>query len=258
MKKEQDSAVQDISDVPDLRARCESDYGKEEKESFLLWFSSEIPETLFSQIAAQVLFRCENCGECCRGEGYALVDEADLQEIAAKLCISRAEARSRFTDPDPEKNTGCRILKSIGPDRSCCFLDVKAKRCTIYSNRPRICRTFPLLNADVPCGEAICFYSDCLGTDQFVKMLQEKRCDPQVQRDIESLTKQTERLEALRILLFVWLRRMLGKIEEAEHICRITGISTPQEESAFKRDCLAYFLMTIKTDDLEEYQYEGE
>ena len=65
-------------------------------------------------------------------------------------------------------------------------------------------------------------------------------------------------LKPCRILLFVWLRRMMGKIEEAEHICRITGISFPQEESAFQRDCLAYFLMTITTDGLEEYQYEGE
>jgi hypothetical protein len=257
MKKEQDSSVHD------LRARRKSalrrsECGGGEKESFLQWFSSEIPETLFTQIAAQVLFRCENCGECCRGEGYALVDEADLQEIAGSLGISRSEARARFTDPDPGKNAGCRILKSIGPDRSCCFLDVQAKRCTIYSNRPRICRTFPMLNADVQCGDAICFYSDCLGTAQFVKMLQDKRCDPQVQREIERLTKQTQRLETLRILLFVWLRRMMGKTEEADHICRTTRISSHQEESAFKRDCLAYFLMTITMEGLDEYQYEGE
>jgi len=228
-----------------------------ERESFLQWFSTEIPESLFPQIAAQVLFRCENCGECCRGEGYALVDEADVQEIAGTLAISPSQARARFTNPDPEKNAGCRILKSAGPDSSCCLLDEQAKRCMIYSHLPRICRTFPMLNADTECEEIICFYSDCLGTAKFVKMLQEKRCDPEVQKDIESLTRDDERLEALRILLFVWLRRMLGKIEEAEEICRITGISPPQEESAFQRDCLAYFLMTIKTEGLEEYQYEG-
>ena len=74
-----------------------------EAESFLQWFFREIPEALFSQIAAQVLFRCENCGECCRGEGYVLVDEADLQEIARTLGISSSEASVRFTDPDPEK-----------------------------------------------------------------------------------------------------------------------------------------------------------
>jgi Fe-S-cluster containining protein len=228
-----------------------------ENESFMQWFSTEIPETLFPQIAAQVLFRCENCGECCRGEGYALVDEADVQEIARTLGISPSEAKARFTDPDPEKNPGCRILKSIGPDRSCCLLDTQARRCKIYSHRPRICRTFPMLNADSDSEEIICFYSDCKGTAKFVKMLTEKRCDPQVQKDIESLTVQAERLQALQILLFVWLRRMMGKIEEAEHICRITGISFPPEESVFQRDCLAYFLMTITTDGLDEYQYEG-
>jgi Fe-S-cluster containining protein len=229
-----------------------------EKESFLQWFSSEIPETLFPQIAAQVLFRCENCGECCRGEGYALVDETDVQEIASTQGISPSQARARFTDPDPEKNPGCRVLKNLGPDRNCCLLDVQAKRCRIYSHRPRICRTFPMLNADTECEEIISFYSDCLGTAKFVKMLQEKRIDPQVQKDIENLTSQEEKLQTLQILLFVWLRRMMGKIEEADHICRITGVSFPPEESAFLRDCLAYFLMTIKTDGLDEYQYESE
>jgi len=228
-----------------------------ENESFMQWFSSEIPETLFPQIAAQVLFRCENCGECCRGEGYALVDEADVLEIARTLGIRPSQARARFTDPDPGKNPGCRILKSIGPDRSCCLLDQQAKRCMIYNHRPRICRTFPMINADTEAEEIISFYSDCRGTAKFVEMLREKRIDPQVQKDMESLARQTERLQALQIMLFMWLRRMMGEIEEAEQIGRITGVSLPQQESRFQNDCLAYFLMTIKTDGLDEYQYEG-
>ena len=228
-----------------------------DNESFMQWFSSEIPETLFPQIAAQVLFRCENCGECCREEGYALVDEADLQEIATGQGISPSEVRSRFTDPDPEKNPGCRTLKTIGPDRSCCLFDAKAKRCMIYSHMPRICRTFPMLDLDMEGEELICFYSDCLGTAKFVKMLREKRGDPEVQKEIESLTRQEERLQALQILLFVWLRRMMGKKEEAELICSITGVSFPPEEKAFQSDCLAYLLMTITTDALDGYQYEG-
>lgn len=228
-----------------------------EKDSFMQWFSSEIPETLFPQIAAQVLFRCENCGECCRGEGYALVDEADVREISRTIGIRPSQARARFTDPDPEKNPGCRILKSIGPDKSCCLLDQQAKRCKIYNHRPRICRAFPMISADTETEEIISFYSDCLGTAKFVKMLQEKRIDPQVLKNVESLTKQTEELQALQIMLFMWLTRMMGEIEEAEQICRITGVSLPQEESSFQNDCLAYFLMTIKTDGLDEYQYEG-
>jgi Fe-S-cluster containining protein len=228
-----------------------------EKDSFIEWFSSEIPETLFPQIAAQVLFRCENCGECCRGEGYALVDEEDVAEIAKTLGTRPSQARARFTDPDPEKNPGCRILKSIGPDKSCCLLDQQAKRCKIYNHRPRICRVFPMISADTETEEIISFYSDCLGTAKFVKMLQEKRIDPQVLKNIEILTKQTEELQALQIMLFMWLTRMMGEIEEAEQIGRITGVSLPQEESSFQNDCLAYFLLTIKTDGLDEYQYEG-
>jgi hypothetical protein len=113
---------------------------------------------------------------------------------------------------------------------------------------------FPMLNAD---GELICFYSDCLGTAKFVKMLLEMRSNPQVQKDMESLTSQVERLQVLQILLFVWLRRMMGKIEEAEHICSITGVGFPPEENAFQSDCLAYLLMTITADGLEAYHYEG-
>ena len=64
-------------------------------------------------------------------------------------------------------------------------------------------------------------------------------------------------LMQLKLMLFVWLQTMLGKTEGAENICRITGVKMPSQENAFKRDCLAYFLMTIATDGLEEYEYEG-
>jgi hypothetical protein len=56
---------------------------------------------------------------------------------------------------------------------------------------------------------------------------------------------------------FVWLQLVLGTVEGAENICRITGVKIPSLDSAFKRDCLAYFLMTISTDGLDDYEYEG-
>ncbi len=229
----------------------------EERESFLEWFESEVPETQFPQIAAQVLFQCMNCSECCRGEGYSLVDQEDLQRIARSFGLSNPEAEARFTDPDPEKREGYRILKNTGPERNCCFLDTSAHRCTIYESRPQICRTFPMLNPDPECGELICFYPDCLGTARFVDMLKDMSRDPKVQKDITRLKKDTKRLDELRLALFVWLQETLGKTGEAERICRIAGIRPPSLESDFKRDCLAYFLMTIATDGLGEYQYEG-
>lgn len=228
-----------------------------DKESFMQWLSSEIPETLFPQIAAQIIFRCENCGECCRGEGYALVDSADIKEIARALQISPSLARARFTEPDPGKNPGYRILKSIGLDRNCCLLDEQARRCKVYSHRPRVCRTFPMINDPVKSEEIISFYSDCRGTAKFVQILQEKKNDPLVKEKIESLTTDAERLQDLRIMLFIWLRSMMGEIEEVEQICSITGVSLPQDESRFQMDCLAYFLITMTTDGLDEYEYEG-
>lgn len=234
------------------------DQGAEEKDAFLQWLSEEVPESLFSQIAAQVLFRCQDCGECCRGEGYALADDGDILEIAKALGISRSEARARFTKPDPERNPGCRILKSTGPKNECCFLDAPAMRCKIYSSRPRICRTFPMLNSDPQSDEAICFYSDCQGTHQFAKMIQEKRDDIKLQTEVEKLMKEPERMLKLRILLFVWLRRMLGRSDEADQICRVTGVMPSQEERTFESDCLAYFFMTMKTDGIEDYLENGD
>jgi Fe-S-cluster containining protein len=229
----------------------------EEKESFLEWFNDVIPETQFPQIAAQVLFECMNCSECCRGEGYTLLDHEDMQEIARSFEVSQVEAEARFTDPDPEERIGYRVLKNIGTERNCCFLDAETHCCRVYKSRPRICRTFPMLNPDPECGDVICFYPDCLGTARFADMLREKRRDPEVQKDILRLQKDAKRLDALKIMQFVWLQKMTGKTEEAEDICRITGIKPPSQENAFKRECLAYFLMTIATDGLEEYKYEG-
>ncbi|HPS90937.1 MAG TPA: YkgJ family cysteine cluster protein [Methanothrix sp.] len=228
-----------------------------DRESFLQWLSSEIPETLFPQIAAQVLFCCENCGECCKGEGYALVDDADIEEVAGALAIRPAQARARFTDPDPEKNPGCRILKSTGPESSCCLLDQNTGRCTIYCHRPHVCRTFPMINEPAGTGEIISFYSDCRGTANFVEMLQEKRSDPQVQEEIESLARDEEKQQDLRIMLFIWLSCLMGESKQAEQIGCATGVVLPPDERSFQKDCLAYFLMTITTDGLDEYEYES-
>ena len=229
----------------------------EEKEAFREWFQSQIPETQFPQIAAQVLFECMNCNECCRGEEYGPVDREDLLVIARSFELSEAEAEARFTNPDPEERVGYRVLKSIGPERNCCFLDEKAHRCMIYESRPSICRTFPMLNPDPECKEVICFYPECLGTAKFVEMLREKSRDPGVKKEISRLQKGTERLDVLKLMQFVWLQQMAGKTAEAEDICRITGVKIPSRDSAFKRDCLAYFLMTISTDGLDEYEYDG-
>lgn len=227
-----------------------------EREAFLQWFAQEIPEGLFVQIAAQVLFHCKSCCECCRGEGYCLVDGRDISEIAKALSIRPSEAKDRYTLPDPEGDTQSRILKSTGQKSACCFLDENGMSCRIYERRPGICRTFPMLNSDPQEGEPLCFFPDCLGTADFVRMLVQKSADPDVRAEIDELTDNPERLLSIRIGQYAWLARMLGASEQAEGICKIAGVS-PSEGMAFERDCLVYLLMTIRTDGLDEYRYEG-
>ena len=71
----------------------------EEKEAFLEWFYNDVPETEFPQIAAQVLFECMNCNECCRGEGDTLVDHEDLQKIARSFKLSGPRRRPDLRIP---------------------------------------------------------------------------------------------------------------------------------------------------------------
>jgi len=227
-----------------------------QREAFLEWLSREVPEYLFSQIAAQVLFQCKGCGECCRGEGYALLDEADILAMAGELAVSPTQAKTRFTDPDPQ-GSSCRILKSAGPESTCIFFDTLEGRCRIYGKRPRVCRTFPMLASEPQGGQVICFYPDCLGTAHFVKMLLKSRSDPAVKRDIKTLEMDEDWREDLKIKLFIWLQKLLGEEREAAEVSRMTGIDPPRQDDGFKRDCLAYFLLTISTEGLEKYRYEN-
>jgi Fe-S-cluster containining protein len=217
----------------------------EESKSFLDWFLAEVPEIQSSLAAAQILFECRNCGECCKGEGYALVTHEDLQRIADFFGKSASAIFSQFTDRDPEGREGCRILKNIGPERLCCFYDAAAHRCKIHEGRPEICRTFPMLSIDVEQEEGISLYSDCLGTADLMKMLQTKAKRADVQEDMKKLQENAESVTTLRLKLFIKQLQIAGRMDEAEHVGMLTGIKLPFDETRFEKDCLAYVLLTL-------------
>ncbi|RQW78657.1 MAG: YkgJ family cysteine cluster protein [Methanothrix sp.] len=217
----------------------------EESKSFLEWFRDEVPEIQSSLAAAQVLFECKNCGECCKGEGYALVTNEDLQRIADFSGKSASTIFSQFTDPDPEKREGCRILKNMGPERICCFYDARARRCKIHEGRPEICRTFPMLSIDVEQEEPISLYSDCRGTADLLKVLKAKAKGTEIQNEMKELQEDADRLATLRLMLFMRQLQIAGREDEAEHVRMLAGIRLPVDEVQFKKDCLAYVLLTL-------------
>lgn len=99
-------------------------------------------------------YDCLKCpGYCC---SYPIIEitEKDLARLARHFDVSEAEARKRFT----KRAHGLEIVLRRKQDRHfgriCAFFDTQARRCTIYTARPSVCRSFP--------GENRCGYYDFL------------------------------------------------------------------------------------------------
>ena len=84
-------------------------------------------------------FKCTSCGDCCTGApGYVWVNKAEIEAIAARLEMD-VEAFSR------------KYVRLIGIRRAlleyangdCVFFDNQTRKCSVYEQRPRQCRTWP-------------------------------------------------------------------------------------------------------------------
>jgi Fe-S-cluster containining protein len=94
-------------------------------------------------------FRCTQCGKCCTGQpGYVWVDEAEIAEIASLLGEPVEQARELYT----RRVMGGRSLREK-VNHDCVFYD-RRRGCTIYTVRPRQCRTWPFWQSNVDTPEA--------------------------------------------------------------------------------------------------------
>ncbi len=91
-------------------------------------------------------FECTQCGNCCTGPpGYVWFDDGEATAIAEHLGISVSNFRRRYA----KRSGGRWTLNEIRNDRDeydCVFLrrDEQGKSlCSIYSLRPRQCRSWP-------------------------------------------------------------------------------------------------------------------
>jgi hypothetical protein len=80
---------------------------------------------------------CTQCANCCKVLQIQL-READIERLAQRFKISREEFRSRWLKEAEEE--GMAETKSL----PCPFL--KDKRCSVYEDRPAMCRSFPNLH----------------------------------------------------------------------------------------------------------------
>ena len=85
-------------------------------------------------------FECQQCGNCCRGDGFVRVRADDVDRMAAFLKCSAEAFTRRYTRLSDDRRGLCLIDRKDG---SCIFLQPKG-RCRVHSVKPKQCRDFPI------------------------------------------------------------------------------------------------------------------
>ncbi len=95
-------------------------------------------------------FRCTQCGDCCTGaEGYVWVNQAEIDAMAARLEMEPAVFEKRFV-----RRVGIRRSLTERPGGDCVLLDADTRKCTVYEQRPRQCKTWPFWDSNLKSPEA--------------------------------------------------------------------------------------------------------
>jgi Fe-S-cluster containining protein len=90
-------------------------------------------------------FECTQCGNCCTGDaGFVWVTEEEIAAMAELLGMAVEEFEWDCVRP-------VRKSKSLRefPNGDCILFDSKTRYCTVYSARPRQCRTWPFWDDNV-------------------------------------------------------------------------------------------------------------
>jgi len=100
--------------------------------------------------AAGLRFSCTQCGDCCTGsEGYVWVNQQEIDAMAARLGMPVADFEARHV-----RRVGVRRSLRERPGGDCVLLDGTSRRCTVYAERPRQCRTWPFWDSNLRSPEA--------------------------------------------------------------------------------------------------------
>jgi uncharacterized protein len=84
-------------------------------------------------------FQCTGCGGCCTGApGYVWVNKEEIAILAAVVGKDVEQFQRQYV-----RSVGVRKSLKEFEDGDCVFFDNKTRRCSVYSVRPRQCRTWP-------------------------------------------------------------------------------------------------------------------
>jgi Fe-S-cluster containining protein len=90
-------------------------------------------------------FECLRCGNCCTGfSGTVLVNDAEIAVFARRLGIGEEAFRKNYT-----RAMGGGAISLVEKKNTDCIFFDKEQGCTVYSDRPRQCRTWPFWRSNI-------------------------------------------------------------------------------------------------------------
>jgi uncharacterized protein len=88
-------------------------------------------------------FTCTECGDCCTGApGYVWVNGEEIAAMAARLGMTVAAFEEQYV-----RKVGMRKSLVEYDNGDCVFL--KDRKCSIYEQRPRQCKTWPFWDSNI-------------------------------------------------------------------------------------------------------------
>ena len=93
----------------------------------------------YNDLRLNNIFKCQRCGDCCKGYGGTFVTETEIEKIAAHIL---ADPKT-FVDHYCQISGGKTVLAQK-EDLYCIFWD---GLCTIHPVKPRMCRTWPFIES---------------------------------------------------------------------------------------------------------------
>ncbi|REJ69047.1 MAG: YkgJ family cysteine cluster protein [Planctomycetota bacterium] len=94
---------------------------------------------------AGLRFQCTGCGDCCTGApGYVWVNKAEIEALAERLEMPVDQFREQYA-----RKIGIRYSLVEYANGDCVFFDSRTRRCTVYEDRPRQCRTWPFWDSNI-------------------------------------------------------------------------------------------------------------
>jgi uncharacterized protein len=94
---------------------------------------------------AGLRFTCSQCGDCCTGApGHVWVNNEEIAAIAAVVGIDVEQFEDQYV-----RRVGARKSLKEFPNGDCVFFNNETRGCSVYSARPRQCRTWPFWDSNL-------------------------------------------------------------------------------------------------------------